>query len=101
MNNDQLLNLLKQVLTLFGGIAAGIGAAHISAEQITTISNDLVVAVPALVSAGSLIWSVYAHWNMKKVPDKAIALELPKTVAPPTVGEKVLITGIGPAKVVA
>ena len=101
MNTDQQLNLLKQIITLLGGIAAGAGFVHISMEQITTITNDLVVIVPGLISLGSVAWSVYAHWGQKKVPVTAVAVQLPAAIPPPPVGERVALTGIGAGKVVA
>lgn len=71
MNSEEVMNLLRQVLTLTGGLAAGAG--YVSTSQASTISNDVMVAVPALVSLGSVLWSVYVHWNMKKVPETAVA----------------------------
>jgi hypothetical protein len=101
MNSDQILNLLKQIITLLSGLAVGLGAAHISAEQVTTIGNDLTVAIPAIISAGSVFWSVYAHWKMKKVPDAAVALELPKSIPVPPVGTEINLSPLnGKAKVV-
>jgi hypothetical protein len=101
MNSDQILNLLKQIITLFSGLAVGLGAAHISVEQVTTIGNDLTVAIPALISAGSVFWSVWSHWGKKKVPDAAVAVELPKSVPVPPVGGTIDLTAAkGVAKVV-
>lgn len=75
MSSQELLNLLRQLLTLAGGLLAGAGI--LNAAQAETVTNNLVVAIPALVSLGSVAWSVYAHWQMKKVPDKSTALVLP------------------------
>jgi hypothetical protein len=101
MNSDQQLNLLKQVITMLGGMAAGAGLLHITMEQVTTVANDMIVIIPAAISLGSIVWSVYAHWRMKKVPVTAVAVQLPATVEPPVVGERVALTGIGTGKVVA
>lgn len=68
MNSQEALNLLKQLLTLGGGVLAGAG--WVSESQASTISSDLAIAIPALVSLGSIAWSVYSHWNMVKVPEK-------------------------------
>lgn len=67
MNNEEMLNLLKQLLTLAGGILTTAG--YLTVGQANTITTDIVVAVPAVISLGSISWSVYAHWNMKKVPE--------------------------------
>ena len=69
MNSQEQLNLLKQMLTFFGGI--GVSAGYLTVGQAGTLTNDIIVAIPALVSLASIAWSVYAHWNMKKVPEHA------------------------------
>lgn len=98
MEQESTLSLLRQVLTLAGGLLAGAG--FLSAEQAGTIAQDLTVAVPALVSLGSIAWSIYSHWNMKKVPVAATALILP-VGEKPAVGETVNLTPMtGTAKVV-
>jgi hypothetical protein len=101
MNSDQSLNLLKQVITFFGAMAVGAGLFNITTEQVTTVANDLIVAIPAVVSIGSIVWSVYSHWKMKKVPVTAVAVELPKSVPVPPVGGTIDLTAAkGVAKVV-
>lgn len=69
MNSQEAMNLLRQVLTLSGGILTGMGV--IDHEQANTIINDVAILVPASISLGSVVWSVYVHWNMKKVPENA------------------------------
>lgn len=70
MNSQEKMNLLRQMLTLLGGMFAG--AAGINAAQVSSAVNDIMVIVPAAVSLGSLAWSMYAHWNMVKVSDKTV-----------------------------
>ncbi len=72
MNSQEAMNLLRQMLTLVGGILTGMGV--LNHEQANTIVNDVAVLVPAAVSLGSVCWSVYVHWNMKKVPETAKVL---------------------------
>lgn len=99
MNYDQVMNLVKQVLTLVSGIFVAKGV--IDANSAASIVTNLSVAVPALIGAGSVVWSVYSHWGMKKVPDAATAVELPKGVAVPPVGASLALTPLtGTAKVV-
>lgn len=69
MNGQEALNALKQGLTFLGALATGAGL--VSATEANTITSDVLVAVPALVSLGSMAWSIYSHWNMKKVPETA------------------------------
>lgn len=99
MNTEATLSLLRQLLTLVGGLLAGAG--YLNAEQANTITNDVLTVVPALVSLGSVCWSIYAHWNQKKVPQSAVALELPSTVPTPAKGTHLDLTPLtGVAQVV-
>lgn len=75
MNSEGNLNLLKQVLTLLSGMAVIYGV--MTESQATQIVGLIMIGVPALTGAGSMLWSVYAHWNMKKVPEQSTALMLP------------------------
>jgi uncharacterized membrane protein YebE (DUF533 family) len=98
MNSDEVLNLVKQLLTLGSGIA--IGARLLTAEQAASLINDIFVIIPAVMGAVSVVWSVYSHWQMKKVPVAATAIITPEKVPLP-VGEHLAIPGVGIAKVVA
>ena len=79
MNNQEVTNLVRQLLTLAGGMLAGAGV--LNANQSYTLVNDIMVAVPALISLGSVAWSVYAHWNMRKVPENSLVVK-PGTPVP-------------------
>jgi uncharacterized membrane protein YebE (DUF533 family) len=98
MNQDEILNLIKQLLTFGSGIA--IGARVLTAEQAASLINDIFVIIPSVMGVVSIVWSVYTHWKMKKVPDAATAIITP-TKTPLPVGEHVNIAGVGLAKVVA
>ena len=96
---DAQLNMLKQFLTLAGGVLATMGI--MSTTQETTLVTDLMIGVPAIISAGSILWSIYAHYGMKKVPIASTAVMLPPSVAVPAVGQSINLTPIqGSAKVV-
>ena len=59
MNSDEIGNLVRQGLTLALGSIAG-----------STMSSNQSVSIAAGAGAlASVLWSVYAHWNMKKVPE--------------------------------
>lgn len=73
MNTQEILNVLKICgATLFGILAMH---GYMTQDQASVIMGDLTIAVPALLSAGSVGWSIYAHWNMKKVPDHAVVVD--------------------------
>ena len=58
MNSDEIGNLVRQGLTLALGSIAG-----------STMTTSQGVSIAAGAGAlASVLWSVYAHWNMKKVP---------------------------------
>lgn len=67
MNNQEIMNAVRQVLTLAFGLLTMRGI--MTADQASTLVTDFGVIVPALCSIGSVGWSIYAHWNMVKVPE--------------------------------
>jgi hypothetical protein len=85
MNSDETMNMVRQFLTLASAFAAGLG--WITKDQAASIVTDLGVIVPAAIGLGSVAWSIYAHWNMKKVPESATAVALP--AGPQPVGASV------------
>ncbi len=89
MNTQELLSMLKIVGATFFGMLAMHG--YMTSEQVTAIMGDLTVAVPALISAGSIVWSIYAHWNMKKVPENSVAISPNAITGAPVVGTTVLL----------
>ena len=72
MNNQEKLNLLKQILTFASGILVARGV--ITDAQASAAISDIAVIIPALTGVGSIAWSVYSHWNMKKVAETAIVV---------------------------
>jgi len=100
MNQEEKLNALKQALTLIFGMLTVVAPQLATAEQYSTLTTAILTIVPACVTAYSVIWSIYAHWNMKKVPENATALVLPPGAVPP-VGATINLTPMtGVAKVV-
>ena len=62
MNGDEIANMVKQVLTLL--LSSAGASAYVS-------GNDAVAIATGAGALASVGWSVYAHWNMKKVPENA------------------------------
>jgi hypothetical protein len=89
MNTQVILNMLKIVGATFFGMLAMHG--YMSEGQATAIMGELSVAVPALISVGSIAWSIYTHWNMKKVPVDSIAISPNAVAGTPTVGSTVAL----------
>lgn len=60
MNQDEIGNATRQIATAILSFLVGDGM--VSGDQ----AGALAAGAGALVS---IIWSIYAHWNMKKVPE--------------------------------
>jgi len=60
------MSLVRQALTLISGIMTGAGV--VTAQQASIVVGDIMVIVPAVISLGSVGWSIYAHFGMRKVP---------------------------------
>lgn len=88
MNAQEIKNVAALISVFFGGIFAAHGAT-VSTAQITSFITDLSVAIPALISAGGAIYSVYTHWNMKKVPEKSVALMPTEPVSASTIANNI------------
>ena len=97
--SESTMNGVKQILTFGGAILTGLGITNV--EQARTLTSELAVAIPALVSIGSVVWSIVTHYGQKKVPVAATALILPPSVAVPPVGHDINLTPLnGKAEVV-
>ena len=70
MNPQANLSLLRQILTVLGGLLAGYGIGN--PDQWGYVVNDIMVIVPATVSLGSILWSVWAHYRQVKVPEHTV-----------------------------
>ena len=61
MNSDEVGNIVRQIATaMLSGSAA---SAYVSSDQSVAIAAGL-------AALASVLYSVYAHWGMKKVPDQ-------------------------------
>lgn len=99
MNSQANMNLIRQLLTFAFGILVTRGV--LTADQAASLVTNLAIVIPAAGAIGSIAWSVYVHWNMKKVPDSSTAVKLPSSVAVPPVGQSINLTPIqGFAKIV-
>ncbi|MDE2020576.1 MAG: hypothetical protein KGJ13_09595 [Patescibacteria group bacterium] len=67
MNKDELKNLLSIISAVVGGYLTQRGLA--SHEQVTQAASDISTIAPAIVSLCGIGYSIYSHWNMKKVPE--------------------------------
>ena len=91
MNNEEVMNAVRQFLTLAFGLLTMRGI--MTADQASTLITDFAVIVPAACSVGSVGWSIYAHWNMVKVPEKSVppTPPQPRTGATPARAAAILL----------
>ena len=65
MTPDALGSLVRQILT----------AVLSTTAAASFVSNDQAVAIASgLGTLATVIWSIYAHWNQKKVPSDATVI---------------------------
>ena len=69
MNSDELGSLVRQIVTAL--LSSGAAAAYVSNSQAVALA----AGAGALVS---VVWSIVAHWGMKKVPTSAVVVSAPK-----------------------
>lgn len=72
MNSDEIGNIVRQVLTAM--LSSGSAAAVMNHDQATAIATGI-------AALASVLWSIYAHRGMRKVPEKAIVSGEAPTVA--------------------
>jgi hypothetical protein len=67
MNLDQVLSLLRVLLSVGGPVGALLVARGMSAEDVTVLSTSIITicgAVPPVVAA---VWGAFAHTNASKI----------------------------------
>ena len=60
MNEDEIGSLVRQILTMV--LSGASATAFVSSNQAAAIAAGL-------GALASVLWSVYAHWDKKKVPE--------------------------------
>ncbi len=70
MNSQSVFSGARQVLTAGAAVLAGYNLGN--PEQLTQLGNEIAVAGPAIVSIGSILWSIYKHYRMVKVPESTM-----------------------------
>lgn len=77
---EQFWPLLRYLLIALGAYLTGRGI--IPAGQATTLIDQIMNVLPALVAVATAIWGVYVKWNTKTVlKATTISLELPTVSA--------------------
>lgn len=96
MNQAQIMGLVRTLLTMFGSVLVARGV--IESGQLNTDVDIIVTAIGGLVTAGSLIWSL---WSKTKANTIAAAASLPsvqKIVTDQTTADKQpSVKVVGPA----
>jgi len=79
MNSDEIKSVSGQLITALMAILLGVGLvtsdqAHTLVDALTTIATSVSALVPAVLMLASIAASIWRHWNMRKVPEKAVVL---------------------------
>ena len=90
MNSQEQLNALKQAMTCVFAVLTALMPGVAASQNFSLIETGLLTAAPALLTLGSMAWSIYSHWNMKKVPETSTAISTPAALP---VGSTVTING--------
>ncbi len=80
MNKEQVLSLTRNALSIAVGYYVGKGV--LTAEQAATIVNDAMIAGPALIGLGTLIWGLISHTRASQIKAVAAMPEVAKVVIP-------------------
>ena len=72
MNSDELAAIARQILTTAG--ASAVASGYLTQTQ-------LVAVVGAIVTLGSVAWTIYSNWNQRKVHETAVVTSTAPTVA--------------------
>jgi uncharacterized membrane protein YebE (DUF533 family) len=68
MNEDEIISLLTKVVLTSS--ATYLGAHGVDVTQVPG-------AISGAIAVGSFAFGVYQHWNMKKVPETSVAVQVP------------------------
>lgn len=72
MNPDEVAALIRQLLPIIG--AGAVTSGYLTGEQLVAISG-------AVATVASVIWTVYANWNQRKVHETAVVTTTAPTMA--------------------
>lgn len=97
MNSQVAQQFLKIALMTILSSLTTLG--YVNHDQASSIASDIYTLVPAILDLGTIFWTVYAHWNMKKVPVNSVAIAKEDTQGSVIKGVSVTVPG-GLAKVV-
>jgi hypothetical protein len=96
MNQEQLLGLLRMVLTMGGTFLVARG--YLKPEDLTSTVAVLVTAIGGVVTAGSLVWSLYSKTKANQIASVAALSNVQQVVTDQKTADKTPSTKvIGPA----
>lgn len=93
MNQEQLTDIVRHLITTFGGVVAGWGAAKgwLSADQILAILNSQTF-IGLVVGGIGMIWGLISRTKKNQVNAVAALPEVKAVVTEPTVAGATLAT---------
>ena len=86
MNLDQILSILRVLLSVGGPVGALLVARGMSADQVTALSTSVITICGALPPVVAAVWGAFAHTAAAKVaaveampPDQVVGVVVAKT----------------------
>jgi hypothetical protein len=73
MNSDEIQSLVTKLVVMV--LSSMSGAAAMNNSQVTAIATGA-------GAVAAVLFGVYQHWNMKKVPENAVVVSAPAMGAP-------------------
>ena len=70
MNSDEIQSLVTKLVVMV--LSSMSGAAAMNNSQVTAIATGA-------GAVAAVLFGVYQHWNMKKIPEKAVVASAPAT----------------------
>lgn len=96
MNQAQIMGLVRTLLTMFGSILVARGV--IESGQLNTDVDIIVTAVGGLVTAGSLVWSLWSKTKANTIAAAASLSNVKQIVTDQPTADKVpSMKVVGPA----
>ncbi len=99
MTRDQITNLLRSLLSAFGGIAGGwfLAKGWLTAQDISFIAANSGAILGLLATLGAAVWGAISHRQVNMVATVAAMPEVKKIETVPTVAGAALADAAGAA----
>ena len=85
MNKEQIVGALRIILPSI--LAFAVGKQWLSADQVGSVTETIIAAATAVITLGSIIWSIWTHAKTNEINRVSKLPEVTKIVASPLIAE--------------